>query len=148
MNLKKYELNGWANLCRDGFTQSHTDNFSYSKPVNMIKKITNVNDITILIDRFDVHNKEQNNTESEEQNNIESDEEQNITLLHENYKNNYNKTYASKNGFTLIRIFGLINDTYYQCIDDHVDGDDDLVNNLSLTGFIIVNDKIYANTDS
>jgi len=95
---KEYELKGWADLCKDGFTMSFTEGGN-----DWSKRVTKNNEIRIIIDSH-------------------------------KYK------YKSADGFSLRKIMGLINDTYFRYCDKYYDGDYDQISNISLTGFKIDND--------
>jgi len=135
MSGQKYSLNGWANLCRDGFSITFVRD-----PLNMMTRVTDLKQITIYLDRF---NLDEENEEAENAMPL-----MDMTNIDTQYKNHYCKTYNSSKGFTLRKILGLINDTYYCYVDEYCDGNDDHVANLALTDFTIVNNKVYAHTDS
>ena len=85
----KYSLNGWANLCQDGFTMTHTCGH-----INWLEKVTANNKIIIHL---------------------------------ESHFDNCTYEYESDNGFTLRKIYGLMNDSYFKYCDEYLDGDYDYI---------------------
>jgi len=105
MSKKEYNLNGLADLCKDGFAMSYTQGGN-----DWMKKITKNDTIRIIID---------------------------------------DHKYKSEDGFSLRKIMGLINDTYFRYCDKYHDGDYDQVSNISLTGFKIDKDyNVYPEYDT
>lgn len=120
---RKIMLNGHAELNRDGFTQIFIE--EEESRINMKEIITTSVIITIHTD-LDIPEKGQ---------------------CQPKCKKTYSKSYASCNGFTTRKIFGLINDIHYNYVDEYkylLNCDDDIMSDTVITGFKIIGNDIYV----
>lgn len=130
---KIYSLNGWANLCHDGFTMSFTSGENdLQKNVTKNKKI-----IIHLGSGFGPTRK------------LEKGETSFTGFVLIDNASECVYECESDNGFSLRKIYGLINDSYFKYCDEYHGSDYDYVSNMSLTGFKLVdNVHVYPSYDT
>lgn len=119
---KKFDLNGWANVARDGFSMSFTSDHGFA-----LKNIVcGAGDIDIYLSTNAMSKLSRPDSEWD----------------------THHVVYSSTAVFTIHKICNFIIETLYKYVDDSCEGNDDSVSNLALTGFYFKDRKIYATFDS
>lgn len=143
-NAAAFNLNGYANLSRDGFNMNWSSDYGQS-----LKNIVcDAGEIEIHINQKatkpePIRKKKKGMGGTKIENNDVKEEEP-----LKPFENSYHKTFNYDKEYTVKKICGLIFETFYQYVDELGDGDDDHVGHYSLVKFYYKDRKVYPVCDS